>query len=166
VSRLLYWLNYFDAPVVKEQTEEVLILESIRNKVWNPVFTIGAITFFLSMTLRGFFDQSYAVFPLAVSTLVLFAGIWILSAYAIVVFDKKQSQVHFIYKHLGYLQKTYTYPLTSVEEVRLSGRNPFLLELLNDDRRRVAVAKRKEKELMKNTARSIAGFLAVPLQEV
>src|SRR4051812_35385949 len=96
-----------DAPIVKERTNDYLILESIRNKVWNPVFTIGAITFFLSMTLRGFFDQSLAVIPLGISTFILFDGIWILSATAQVVFDKNESRVYFIYKHLGYLQKIY-----------------------------------------------------------
>ena len=159
-------MNYFDAPLVKAKSDEHLILESIRNKVWNPVFTIGVITFVLAMTLRGFFNQYYAVVPLGLSTIVLFSGIWILSAVAMVVFDKNDSKVYFIYKHLGYLQKVYVHALTSFDELELidSGNGKFRLQLLKDDGAQVKVAERKEKVLLQNTAGEIASFLNLPLK--
>jgi hypothetical protein len=166
VNQLLYRLNYFDAPVVKEKSEDHLMLESIQNKVWNPVFTVGVITFVLSMTLRGFFDQQFAVIPLGLSTFVLFAGIWKLSSAALVVFDKNDSKVYFIYKHLGYLQKIYVHALTSFDELELIdlGNGKFRLQLLKDDGTQVKVAERKEKVLLQNTAKEIASSLNLPVK--
>jgi len=166
VNQLLYRLNYFDAPVVKEKSEDHLMLESIQNKVWNPVFTVGVITFVLSMTLRGFFDQQFAVIPLGLSTFVLFAGIWKLSSAALVVFDKNDSKVYFIYKHLGYLQKIYVHALTSFDELELIelGNGKFRLQLLKDDGTQVKVAERKEKSLLQNTAKEIASSLNLPVK--
>lgn len=165
VSGLIYRLNYFDAPVVREKGDDYLVLESIRNPVWNPVFTVGAITFVLSMTLRGFFDQAYAVIPLGLSTLVLFSGIWILSATAMVVFDKKESKAYFVYKHLGYLQKVYMHPLTSFDEVLVNGSGSMKeIRLLKDDGSTVLVAARKEAGLIQSTGDEIALFLGLPLK--
>lgn len=165
VSGLIYRLNYFDAPVVREKGEDYLVLESIRNPVWNPVFTVGAVTFILSMTLRGFFDQAYAVIPLGLSTLVLFSGIWILSATAMVVFDKKESKAYFVYKHLGYLQKVYMHPLTSFDEVLVNGSGSMKeIRLLKDDGSTVLVAARKEAGLIQSTGDEIALFLGLPLK--
>jgi hypothetical protein len=166
LRRILFRLNYFDAPVVKEQGDEFLVLESIRNKVWNPVFTIGTVAFVLSMTLRGFFDQALAVIPLGLSTLVLFSGVWILSATATVVFDKKESKAYFVYKHLGYLQKVYMHPLTSFDEVRVinSGNSKRQIRLLKDDGTDVMVAAGKERELIQDTGNRIAAFLGIPLK--
>jgi len=168
VNQLLYRLNYFDAPVVKEKGPDHLILESIRNKVWNPVFTVGVIAFVLSMTLRGFFNQNYAASTLAISTFVLFAGVWKLSSTAMVVFDKKESKVYFVYKHLGYLQKVYTHALTSFDEVELvdSGNRKFRVQLLKDDGTQVKIAERKDRTQLQNTAGEISSFLNLQLKEV
>ena len=166
MKKFIYWINYFDAVTVREKAGHFLILESIRNKVWNPVFTVGAIAFVLSMTLRGFFDQGYAAVTLAASTVVLFSGVWILSAVAVVVFDKNESRVYFVYKHLGYLQKVYTHPLTSFDEVQLvpAGGGKQRLQLLKDDGTEVKVAERKDREVMETAAREISLFLNLPLK--
>ena len=166
MNGILYWLNYFDAPVVREKGDDFLVLESIRNKVWNPVFTIGAIAFVLSMTLRGFFDQQYAIITLGLSTVVLFSGVWILSATALIVFDKKESKAYFVYKHLGYLQKVYVHALTSFDEVHLTeeGNSKRRLELLKDDGTQVRVAARREKEIIQSTAVAVAEFLGIPIK--
>ena len=168
MNQLLYRLNYFDAPVVKEKADDHLILESIRNKVWNPVFTVGVIAFVLSMTLRGFFDQGYAAFTLGISTFILFSGIWKLSATAEIIFDKKESKVYFVYKHLGYLQKVYEHAMSSFDGVELlnSGSGKLRLQLVKDDGTQVKVAERKEKVLLQNIAEEIASFLNLPLKEV
>jgi len=166
VKGFIYWLNYFDAPLVKEKNENVLILESIRNKVWNPVFTIGVITFVLSMTLRGFFNQYYAVIPLGLSTIVLFSGIWILSAVALVVFDKNESKVYFIYKHLGYLQKLYVHPLTSFDAVQIeeAGNGKIRLQLLKDDGALIKIAEKKDGKTLHMVAEEVSSFLKIPLK--
>jgi len=167
MKKFLYWLNYFDAPLVKEKGDNHLILESIRNKVWNPVFTIGAVTFFLSMTLRGFFNQAFAVIPLGLSTFILFSGIWILSATAQVIFDKNESKVYFVYKHLGYLQKVYLHALTSFDEIQMidSGNGKFRIQLLKDDGTTVVVARKKDPPLLQATATEVSEFLNIPLRK-
>jgi hypothetical protein len=165
MKKFIFLLNYFHAPVVKRQTDDFLMLEGIRNKVWNPVFTVGAITFFLSMTLRGFFNQVYAVIPLGISTIVLVSGVWILSAAALIVFDKNESKIYCIYKHLGYLQKIYSYPLTSVDEIffqQLSNRK-VRLQLLKDDGTFVLIARWNDEKLLKETAQTVSAFLNKPL---
>jgi hypothetical protein len=163
VNQLLYHLNYFHAHVVREKAEDHLILESVRNKVWNPVFTIGMITFILSMILRGFFDQHYAAVSLGISTFVLFAGVWKLSATAMVIFDKNESKVYFIYKHLGYLQKIYMYPLTSFDAVEVVdlGNGVFRLQLQKDDGASVKIAESRNKDLLLSTWSEVSGFLQI-----
>ena len=116
--------------------------------------------------MRGFFDQAYAVIPLGLSTFVLFSGIWILSAHAEIIFDKKQSEVLLIYKHLGYLQKIYMHPLTSIEEISLtkltSGK--YILQIMKDDGNIVKIAASKNHELLSATANQVCNFLNIPLK--
>ena len=57
------------------------------------------------------------VLPLMASTIMMFSGIWILSASAKIVFDKTENKIFCIYRHLGYWQKIYTFNLPSVDEV-------------------------------------------------
>lgn len=167
MNPIIYSLNYSDAPVVREKYEDHLVLESIQNKVWNPLFTAGVVAFILSMTLRGFFDQHFAVIPLGLSTIVLFAGVWKLSAAAIILFDKKESKIHFIYKHLGYLQKTYSHPMSSIETIELAEtRNGNLsLKLLKDDGTSVKIAGNGNKKILSETANEISLFMKVPVRE-
>lgn len=143
------------------------MLVGVPQKVWNPVFLTGTIAFAISMMFRGFLDATFAVFPLALSTLVLFAGVWRLSANGMVVFDKTDSACYCIYKHLGYLQKSYTYPLTSIEQVIItsgSGKN-FNLFLLKDDGQLIQIATSKSKESLQFVAGRLSGFLEVPVAE-
>ncbi len=152
--------------MLAEKQDQFLVLESIPNKVWNPVFTAGVITFVLSMLFRGFFNSELAVFPLALSTLILFSGVWILSANGKIVLDNNESKCYFIYKHLGYFQKIYTYPLTSFDKVLLTakGNQKFLLGLLSDNGKNVTVAYSKNKEHLLLTGREMSSFLKIPLQ--
>jgi hypothetical protein len=163
VNQLIYQLSYFRAPAVRDKDDDHLILESVRNKVWNPVFTVGVVTFILSMTLRGFFDQHYAAVSLGISTFILFAGVWKLSSAALVIFDKKESKVYFVYKHLGYLQKIYMYPLTSFEAVEVVdlGNGIFRLELQKDDGTSVKIAESKNKDLLLSTWSKVSEFLQI-----
>lgn len=166
MNQLLYHINYVNAPVVRQKIDERLVLESIFNKVWNPVFTVGVISFVLSMTLRGFFDQHFAVIPLGLSTLVLLAGIWKLSASATIIFDKKESNVYFIYKHLGYLQKIYVHSLTSFEKVVVQGsrHRKYSVYMLKDDGNRIVIAQKRDLNLLNECASAVASFLEIPLE--
>jgi hypothetical protein len=85
---------------------------------------------------------------------------------ATVVFDKNESKVYFVYKHLGYLQKVYMLPLTSIDEVHLTGvaDGKFRIEILKDDGLQIKVAVKKDKPLLETTAREISSFLNVPLK--
>ncbi|MEP7127576.1 MAG: hypothetical protein ABI729_01855 [Chitinophagales bacterium] len=166
MKKTIRWLNYVNAPVIKENAKQHLITVSIPNKVWNPVFVVGTVTFVCSMLFRGFFDATFAVLPLALSTMVLFAGVWILSANGMVVFDKGDSNCYCIYKHLGYLQKIYTYPLTSIDSILIKNHHAkvFSLYLVKDDGIIVKVAESKNKDTLSGIAAEIAQFLKIPLE--
>jgi hypothetical protein len=153
--------------LLKEESGSFLMLVGVPQKVWNPVFLTGTIAFAISMMFRGFLDATFAVFPLALSTLVLFAGVWRLSANGMVVFDKTDSACYCIYKHMGYLQKSYNYPLTSIEQVLITsgaGKN-FNLLLLKDDGQVIQIATSKSKESLALVADRISHFLDVPVAE-
>lgn len=155
-------MNYVDTPVIKEQGQDHLVLGSIRKKVWNPVFTIGVITFVCAMIFRGFLDEKIAVFPLGISTLVLFSGIWILSSAGTIIFDRKESKCYVIYTHLGYLRKIYSFPLSSFDQVIFrAGGNKVSLVLLKDNGEELAVAHTNNELLLTNTSNVIAQFLQI-----
>ena len=166
LKKILRRINYVNAPLLKEKRELHLVLVSLQNKVWNPVFVTGTITFVCAMLFRGFLDAGFAVIPLALSTLMLFSGIWILSANGIVVFDKIDSNCYCSYKHLGYLQKVYTYPLTSIDKVLLEGnsKGKFKLLLLKDDGVMVKIAESRSRDLLYRTGEEITSFLKIPLE--
>ena len=158
-------MNYVSTPIVREKSDRHLLLESVRIKIWNPVFTVGVVTFVSSMLFRGFLDAQFAVIPLAASTLVLFSGVWILSQTGVVVLDKEQSNCYCIYRHLGYLQKIYTYPLTSIDKVILhASGGKFILQLLKDDGAMVTVAASGRREELVVAASEIAAFLKMPME--
>ncbi|MCS6990300.1 MAG: hypothetical protein NZL95_00350 [Chitinophagales bacterium] len=166
MNRLIYAIKYVPAVRIQSEDEQRLVLESIRNRVWNPVFTIGTISFVLSMTLRGFFDQHYATPVLGISAFVLFWGVWILSATALVVIDRPSSTIYFIYRHLGYLQKVYTVPISSIDAVLLQKRDGRLkMSLLRDTGANMAVGHSRDDQLLSTTAQRTAAYLGVPLQE-
>lgn len=165
MKKLIYRINSINVPAIKEQNDLYLILVSAPVKVWNPVFTVGVIAFTCSMLFRGFLDAQIAVLPLAISTLVLFSGVWILSANGMAVLDKTDSNCYLIYKHLGYLQKEYIHPLTSFDKVcitRSGGR--FSLYFQKDDGKTVMLAVSRDEQALRVVAGKIASFLAIPLQ--
>jgi hypothetical protein len=150
---------------LSERTEDHLIIKSVPKKVWNPVFSVGVITFVASMLLRGFLDAGLAVFPLALSTLILFSGIWILSANGLVVFDKQESNCYFIFKHLGYLQKIYTYPLTSIDRVLLNrSGGKQVLTLYKDDGNVVKLADSGNEDQLIFIGDELSEFLQIPFE--
>lgn len=158
-------LHFISCPIIKEKNSRHLLLVSLRQKVWNPVFLTGTITFICSMLFRGFLDASIAVWPLAFSTILLFSGIWILSSNGLLVFDMADSNCYCIYKHLGYLQKSYAYPITSIDKILLEKTNlgRFSVLLIKDDGSRVKVMVSADEQQLLNAAREISGFLRIPL---
>ena len=162
LKKIWFWLNYVDTPVIKEQGQDYLILGSIRKKVWNPVFTVGVITFVCSMIFRGFLDEKIAVFPLGISTLVLFSGIWILSSAGSIIFDRKASNCYVIYTHLGYLRKIYSFPLSSFDQVILRATGlKVTVALLKDNGEELPVAHSNNELLLTSTSNVIAEFLQI-----
>lgn len=160
-------LHYVNCPVIKESDNRHLLLVSLPNKVWNPVFLTGTITFVCSMLFRGFLDASFAVWPLAFSTLLLFYGVWILSSNGLVVFDMIESNCYCIYKHLGYLQKSYIYPITSIDRILVknytAGR--FSVYLSKDDGSLVKIMESADEKELKAVAHEIANYLNIPLDD-
>jgi hypothetical protein len=154
-------LNYVDTPLVKERGADYLILGSIRKRVWNPVFTVGVITFVCAMIFRGFLDEKIAVFPLGISTLILFSGIWILSSAGRIIFDRKESKCYVVYTHLGYLRKIYSFPLSSFDQVnfRTSGTIENL-SLLKDNGEELPVAHSNNSSLA-SAANVLGEFLQI-----
>ncbi|MEO6168647.1 MAG: hypothetical protein ABIO46_13915 [Chitinophagales bacterium] len=165
MKKILRRVHYINTPVIKEKRELHLVLVNLQNKVWNPVFVTGTITFVCSMLFRGFLNAELAVIPLALSTFILFAGVWILSANGMVVFDKIESNCYCSYKHLGYLQKVYTYPLTSIDKILLekdtSGRYSILF--LKDDGITIRIAESGDGESLSFVAAELSRFLKIPL---
>lgn len=159
-------VHYVNCPVIKEFNNRHLLLVSKPNRVWNPVFLTGTITFVSSMLFRGFLDASFAVWPLAFSTMLLFSGIWILSANGLVVFDKAASNCYCIYKHLGYLQKSYIYPITSIDRILMKNASAGRLQvfLSKDDSTLVKIMESTDEKELKAVAVEISRYLNIPFK--
>jgi hypothetical protein len=112
-------IHYCSIEDIILETDKELVLNSRRKKVFNPVFVTGCILFVSGMILKANVNEKWAAIPLAVAALILFTGIWILSANAKLVFDCYEQKVFRIYSHLGYLRKIYTIPLLSIERMEI-----------------------------------------------
>lgn len=131
---------YIDCPLLTREENNLLILESKRKKVFNPVFTIGVICFIGSMFFKANNDADIAAIPLAISTVILLSGVWILSEAGKVVFDKTEGKIYCIYNHLGYLQKIYVHSIKAVDAINLQG---HVLILEKDNGEEVLISKEK-----------------------
>jgi hypothetical protein len=136
-------INDFDFEVNGE-----LIFKSKRRKVFNLVFVIGIILFVSSMLLKAMIDDRWPAIPLGISTLVLFSGIWKLSASGKLVFDKNDQLIFRAYRHLGYFEKIYSTPLKSLDDVTIKELNSnIVLFLYLDNEKEIQVAEFSSDEL-------------------
>lgn len=154
--------TFVSAPQVKSKSNSLLELESVMNKVWNPLFTTGTFLFVSSMVLRSFVGLIPGDILLVTSTFILLAGVWRLSAVALLKFDKTNSKLICIYKHLGYLSTEVVFPLASVQKVI---QNHHELKVLLDDGRIhfISRSSRFTGHMIFQTAKTISEYLNVPL---
>ena len=123
-------IHFISTPDVQSETDDELILQSRRRNVFNPLFVIGCVLFIASMFLKANVSNRFAAIPLGVSSVILLAGVWHLSANGLVVFSRNDRKVYQVFKHLGYVQKINEIPLTSIDKAALKG-NDVVLQLDN-----------------------------------
>lgn len=154
--------TFVSAPQVKSKSNSLLELESVMNKVWNPLFTTGTVLFISSMILRSFIGLLAGDILLVSSTFILLAGVWRLSAVALISFDKSNAKLFCVYKHLGYLSTEIVFPLASVQQVKYNHRE---IKILLDDGRIhfISRSNRFTGHKIFETAKTISEYLSVPL---
>ena len=119
-------MHFVSTPLVLSENENELVLGSRRRRVFNPLFVTGCVLFIASMFLKANVDNRLAAIPLGISSIVLLAGVWHLSANGLVVFNRRAQKVFRVYTHLGYVQKVYETPMQSIETVVLQNGKIYL----------------------------------------
>jgi hypothetical protein len=140
---LLDRLHFVSTPDVALQNDDALVLMSRRKPVFNPVFVIGTVLFAASMVLKANVNDKWAAIPLAIASLILISGVWLLSANGQVIFDRRELKVYRVYKHLGYVQRVYTTPLQSVDNATLFETKNAGLHLQLDNMNTLLICKLK-----------------------
>lgn len=153
-------IHFVSTPFFEEEKETYLVISSEKKIKVNTLLALGAVFFISSMFAKANSANKIMVLPLMASTLMMFSGIWVLSASAKIVFDKAENKIFCIYKHLGYWQKIYSYNLPSIDEVIFSDKE---LKLLRDDGNEILLAKVKpeNEEAAKFSAEKIRKFLNI-----
>jgi hypothetical protein len=144
MKKIIERINRVSVCEVESVTDDKLILKSTPRKIANPLFIVGIIGFVSSSLLRGFLNWHIGEIFLAIFTIILVSGVWHLSAAGKFIINKSEGKVFRVYRHLGYLQKVYNYPVASIDNVLLEnvhGENCIFL--LKDDRKKIWVAQEK-----------------------
>ncbi len=144
MKKIIERINRVSVCEVESVTEDKLILKSVPRKIANPLFIVGITGFVISSVLRGFLNWHIGEIFLALFTIVLVCGVWHLSAAGKFIINKNEGKIFRVYRHLGYLQKVYSYPLAVIDTVlseNAQGEN--FIFLLKDDRKKVWVAQEK-----------------------
>ena len=110
-------------------------------------------------------DEKIAALPLLISTIILMIGVWKLSGTGKIYFEKNEGKLFRFYKHLGYIQKLYSTPLRSIENVEiLSNENPTLAMRLDTNQLIILSAEKGiSLEEIKLLGERISAFIKVPL---
>ena len=165
MMNIIEQLNRVSVNEVESKTDDKLIIRSTPRKIMNPLFIIGAIGFITSSLLRGFLNWHIGEIFLFIFTVILICGVWHLSAAGKFIINKTEGKIFRVYRHLGYLQKVYSYPIHSIDDVLLeteSGNN--LILLLKDDRTKIWLS--QEKANLNNLQLIIGQFLAIKQKTV
>lgn len=158
MKQLIELINRVSVCEAEVSSNDKLILTSTPRKVGNPLFIVGIIGFVSSSLLRGFLYWHFGELFLALFTLILIAGVWHLSAAGKFIINKNEEKIFRVYRHLGYLQKVYTYPLAAIDSVLLEHKqSENFIFLLKDDRKKIWVA--QEKTDLKEIHRQILQFI-------
>ena len=158
---LIERINYVSIEATDLETENELVLVSTKRKVFNNVFIIGCIVFISSMFLKANIDNRLPAIPLGLGAFILFAGVWKLSASAKIVFDCYEQKLFKIYSHLGYFQKIYTVPLTSIERMESEQiKDVVKLSLIRDNGERILISNTVQSDTAKRILTIVNDFLS------
>ena len=158
-------LHFVDCSLLLSEDHSLLILHNRQRKVFNAWFSIGCVAFICSMFFKAMHNEQIAALPLALSTIILMTGVWKLSGTGKIYFEKNEGKVFRFYKHLGYIQKLYSTPLRSIENVEVQLNEIPILGLRMDNNQLIILSKEKgiDAEELKKMGERIAGFLNVQL---
>jgi hypothetical protein len=144
MKKIIEYINRVSVCEIESVTNDKLILKSTPRKIANPLFIVGIIGFVSSSLLRGFLNWHIGEIFLTIFTIVLVSGVWHLSAAGKFIINKNEGKIFRVYRHLGYLQKVYSYPMASIDNVLLeheNGENSIFI--LKDDRKKIWVAQER-----------------------
>jgi hypothetical protein len=159
MKKIIERINRVSVCEIESATGDKLILKSTPRKIANPLFIVGIIGFVSSSLLRGFLNWHIGDIFLALFTMILVSGVWHLSAAGKFIINKNENKIFRVYRHLGYLQKVYSYPIATIDTVlleKMQGEN--FIFLLKDDRKKVWVA--QEKKALNELQEVILKFLS------
>ncbi len=158
-------LHFVHCSLFLSEDHSLLILHNRRRKVFNTWFTVGCIAFISSMFFKSIHNEQIAALPLMISTFILIVGVWKLSGTGKIYFEKNEGKLFRFYKHLGYIQKLYSTPLRSIENVEISLNGNSTLALRLDTNQLIILSSEKgiSSEEIKLLGERISGFIKVPL---
>ncbi len=110
-------------------------------------------------------NEQLAALPLMFSTIILITGVWKLSGTGKIYFEKNEGKVFRFYKHLGYIQKLYSNPIRSIENVEVQLKEISTLGLRMDNNQLIILSKEKgiSKEEIKILGEKISTFIGVKM---
>lgn len=161
-------LHFVDCSLFLSEDQSLLILHNRRRKVFNVWFTFGCVAFISSMVFKSMHSEKIAALPLFISTIILMIGVWNLSGTGKIYFEKTEGKLFRFYKHLGYIQKLYTTPLRSIEEVEIISKEKPVLALRIDTNQLIILSSEKgvSFEEIKKIGERISGFLNIQLKVI
>ena len=109
--------------------------------------------------------EKIAAIPLLIATIILLIGVWKLSGTGKIYFEKNEGKLFRFYKHLGYIQKLYSTPVRSIENVEISSSGNSTLALRLDTNQLIILSREKgiSPEEIKLLGERISAFINVPL---
>ena len=117
------------------------------------------------MFFKAMHNEQIAALPLMFSTIILITGVWKLSGNGKIYFEKNEGKVFRFYKHLGYIQKLYSNPIRSIENVEVQLKGIPTLGLRMDNSQLIILSREKgiSTDELKLLSERIAGFIGVKL---
>lgn len=144
MNSLLHYIFYLNVDFIKFRNNAELVIASKPHRVIDARFIFSIFIFTAAMVLKANTDSVWAALLLGYCALHLFFNVWRISGNALVVFDKNDSSVYRIYKHLGYLQKIYSTPLSSVIQAKVNTSKDYaFLVLVLDNLTEIVISKQK-----------------------
>lgn len=158
-------LHFVDCSLFLSEDHSLLILHNRRRKVFNRWFTIGCIAFIASMFFKAMHAEKIAALPLLISTIILMIGVWKLSGTGKIYFEKNEGKLFRFYKHLGYIQKLYSTPLRSIENIEILSKEIPTLALRLDTNQLIILSAENgiSMQEIKLLGERISVFIKVPL---